>query len=52
VHLGGPYWRHKDDCAWSIPKGEIGTLEDPEQTARRELGDESGPVASLGPPQA
>ena len=23
VHPGGPFWREKDDGAWSIPKGEI-----------------------------
>jgi 8-oxo-dGTP pyrophosphatase MutT (NUDIX family) len=23
VHPGGPFWRKKDDGAWSIPKGEI-----------------------------
>jgi len=22
VHPGGPYWKNKDDGAWSIPKGE------------------------------
>jgi predicted NUDIX family NTP pyrophosphohydrolase len=27
VHPGGPYWRNKNDGAWSIPKGEIGTGE-------------------------
>jgi predicted NUDIX family NTP pyrophosphohydrolase len=52
VHPGGPYWRNKDDGAWSIPKGEIGTSEDPEQTARRELAEELGPAASIGSLQA
>jgi predicted NUDIX family NTP pyrophosphohydrolase len=23
VPPGGPFWRNKDDGAWSIPKGEI-----------------------------
>jgi hypothetical protein len=23
VHPGGPFWRKKDDGAWSIPKGEM-----------------------------
>lgn len=23
VHPGGPFWRSKDDGAWSIPKGEV-----------------------------
>jgi predicted NUDIX family NTP pyrophosphohydrolase len=52
VHPGGPYWRNKDDGAWSIPKGEIGTSEDPEQTARREFTEELGPAASIGHLQA
>jgi predicted NUDIX family NTP pyrophosphohydrolase len=52
VRPGGPYWRNKDDGAWSISKSEIGTLEDPEQTARSEHAEEFGPMASLGPLQA
>src|ERR1700691_3791055 len=48
VHPGGPYWRNKDDGAWSIPKGEIGTSEDAEQAARREFVEELGPTASIG----
>lgn len=48
VHPGGPYWRNKDDCAWSIPKGEIEPDEDPEKAARREFAEELGPVASIG----
>jgi predicted NUDIX family NTP pyrophosphohydrolase len=49
VHPGGPFWRNKDDGAWSIPKGELGISEDPEQAARRELAEELGPAASIGP---
>jgi predicted NUDIX family NTP pyrophosphohydrolase len=52
VHPGGPYWRNKDAGAWSIPKGEIGPSEDPEQTARREFAEELGPAALIGPLQA
>lgn len=52
VHPGGPFWRNKDDGAWSIPKGEIGTSEDPEQAARRECGEELGPAAAIGTLQA
>ena len=48
VHPGGPFWAKKDDGAWSIPKGEISTSEDPEQTARREFAEELGPAASIG----
>jgi predicted NUDIX family NTP pyrophosphohydrolase len=52
VHPGGPYWRNKNDGAWSIPKGEIGRSENPEQTARREFAEELGPAASIGRLQA
>jgi predicted NUDIX family NTP pyrophosphohydrolase len=52
VHPGGPYWRNKDLGAWSIPKGEIGPSEDPEQAARREFSEELGPAALIGPLQA
>jgi predicted NUDIX family NTP pyrophosphohydrolase len=48
VHPGGPFWRNKDDGAWSIPKGEIGTTEDPEIAARREFAEELGPFAIIG----
>jgi predicted NUDIX family NTP pyrophosphohydrolase len=49
VHPGGPFWRKKDNGAWSIPKGEIDAAEDPEQVARREFAEELGPSASIGP---
>jgi predicted NUDIX family NTP pyrophosphohydrolase len=42
VHPGGPFWKNKDDGAWSIPKGEIDADEDPLQAARRELQEETG----------
>ena len=48
VHPGGPFWRKKDDGAWSIPKGEINAAEDPEQAARREFAEELGTSASIG----
>ncbi|MET4374818.1 putative NUDIX family NTP pyrophosphohydrolase [Bradyrhizobium sp. LB12.1] len=51
VHPGGPFWRKKDDGAWSIPKGEIDAADTPEQVARREFGEELGPSASIGPLQ-
>jgi len=44
VHPGGPFWRHKDRGAWSIPKGERIDSEDPETTARREFAEELGSV--------
>ena len=42
VHPGGPYWRNKDEGAWSIPKGEIDAGEDPLAAARREFQEELG----------
>ena len=51
VHPGGPFWRNKDDGAWSIPKGEIDVGENPEDVARREFLEELGtaPIAPLQP---
>lgn len=53
VHPGGPFWRNKDDGAWSIPKGELAAGEDAELTARREFEEELGtavttPLLPLG----
>jgi len=42
VHPGGPFWRNKDEGAWSIPKGEYGAGENPEIVARREFREELG----------
>lgn len=42
VHPGGPYWRHKDEGAWSIPKGLIGEGEEPLLAAKREFLEETG----------
>jgi predicted NUDIX family NTP pyrophosphohydrolase len=48
VHPGGPYWRRKDDGAWSIPKGEMNAGEEAGDAARREFTEETG-VALTGP---
>jgi predicted NUDIX family NTP pyrophosphohydrolase len=48
VHPGGPFFRNKDEGAWSIPKGEVGPGEDPLAAAVREFGEEVG-VAPAGP---
>jgi predicted NUDIX family NTP pyrophosphohydrolase len=53
VHPGGPFWRNKDDGAWSIPKGEITAGENPQDVARREFAEElgspaPGPLRPLG----
>lgn len=46
MHPGGPFWTHKDDGAWSIPKGEFEPGEDPLAAARREFTEETGFTAS------
>ena len=42
AHPGGPFWRNRDEGAWSIPKGELDGSEDPETAARREFREETG----------
>jgi predicted NUDIX family NTP pyrophosphohydrolase len=42
VHPGGPYWKNKDDGAWSIPKGLNEANEDALAAARREFEEETG----------
>lgn len=42
VHPGGPYWAHKDEGVWSIPKGEIEPGEDKVAAAKREFYEETG----------
>ena len=42
VHPGGPFWKSKDDGAWSIPKGEYEDGDDPLIAARREFLEETG----------
>ena len=46
VHPGGPFFRNKDDGAWSIPKGEAGEDEDLEKRALIEFQEELGVPAS------
>lgn len=47
-HPGGPFWARKDDGAWSIPKGEYDSGEDPWDAARREFEEELGCPAPEG----
>jgi predicted NUDIX family NTP pyrophosphohydrolase len=42
VHPGGPFWRGKDERAWSIPKGLPDPGEDLLAAARREFEEETG----------
>jgi predicted NUDIX family NTP pyrophosphohydrolase len=49
VHPGGPFWKNKDEHAWSIPKGEYGPDENPEAAAAREFAEELGLPVPEGP---
>lgn len=42
AHPGGPFWRTKDDGAWTLPKGEYDDTEEPLAAARREFTEETG----------
>jgi predicted NUDIX family NTP pyrophosphohydrolase len=42
AHPGGPFFKNKDDGAWSIPKGEIEPGEDLFEAAKREFEEETG----------
>ena len=42
VHPGGPFWKNKDEGAWSVPKGEYTEEEDPLKAAIREFKEETG----------
>ncbi len=42
VHPGGPFWKNKDEGAWSIPKGEFDENENPFDAALREMKEEVG----------
>jgi predicted NUDIX family NTP pyrophosphohydrolase len=46
AHPGGPFWRGKDVGAWTLPKGEYESPEEPLDAARREFTEETGMEAS------
>lgn len=49
VHPGGPFFAHKDEGAWSIPKGLIEAEEARLAAARREFTEETGiPTPAAG----
>jgi predicted NUDIX family NTP pyrophosphohydrolase len=48
VHPGGPAWTGRDLGAWSIPKGEYRSDEEPLAAARREFAEELGSAPPNG----
>jgi predicted NUDIX family NTP pyrophosphohydrolase len=42
AHPGGPFWRGREDGAWTIPKGLVEGGEQPLQAAIREFAEETG----------
>ncbi len=55
VHPGGPFWRNKDEHAWSIPKGLVEADDETDEndsdhstTARREFQEETGHAVPEG----
>jgi predicted NUDIX family NTP pyrophosphohydrolase len=42
AHPGGPFWRNKDQGAWTLPKGEYEAPEEALAAARREFTEETG----------
>jgi len=51
AHLGGPFFRNKDEGSWTIPKGLIESGEDHLEAAKREFQEETGikPVSPFIP---
>ena len=48
VHPGGPFWRNRDEGAWTIPKGEFDDGEEPLAAAQREFKEELGSSPPVG----
>lgn len=48
-HMGGPFWAHQDEGAWSVVKGEYdAAAEEPRVAAAREFEEEIGMPAPAG----
>ena len=50
VHPGGPFFRSKDEGAWTIPKGEVEDGAEPFASALREFAEETGSAPPEGTP--
>lgn len=48
AHPGGPFWAHRDERAWTLPKGVVEPGEDPLDAALREFQEETG-IVPRGP---
>lgn len=48
AHPGGPFWKHRDSGAWTIPKGQVSPGETLLETACREFQEETG-IVPAGP---
>ncbi|MQA90234.1 MAG: NUDIX domain-containing protein [Gemmatimonas sp.] len=48
AHPGGPFWKKKEEGAWTIPKGLVEVDEEPLETAIREFREETG-IDPVGP---
>jgi predicted NUDIX family NTP pyrophosphohydrolase len=46
AHPGGPFWRNRDEGAWTIPKGEPEPNEGASEASRREFEEELGVPAT------
>lgn len=42
AHPGGPFWKDRDEGAWTIPKGEVEEGENLIEAAKREFEEETG----------
>ncbi|MEW1658043.1 NUDIX domain-containing protein [Streptomyces sp. NPDC093707] len=48
AHMGGPLWARRDAGAWTVPKGEYVSPEEPLAAARREFAEELGTAPPAG----